>query len=141
AEVLVDYESSIAPYNEYSPRGNDIYTDHRQLWTVTVFVHPEVRRKGLEAAVLARLAELMEIKWDRHEPKAAKHPAEWPETLAAERALGTDAIEEELQEMLKQAAQLSHRSAETTFQDLVDALGLKAPSVKRRIRERRRRQR
>ncbi len=139
AEVLVDYESSIAPDNEYSHRGDGIYRDHRQLWTVTVFVHPEVAERKLEPAVLARLAELMEIKWDRHEPKAAKHPAEWPETLVAERALGADAVEEELQEMLKEARQLSHRSADVTFEERVDALAQRAPDVKRRVKRRRQR--
>lgn len=78
AEVLVDYGAGIAPFKKVSDRGEEIYRDHEELWTITVFVHKDLRRKGHEPAILARLAELMGVEWDMHKPPGAKRPADWP---------------------------------------------------------------
>jgi HD superfamily phosphohydrolase len=88
AEVLVDYDDGIAPFNEYSDRGEEIYRDHRNLWTITVFVHPSHAGKLAERAVLARLAELMGIAWDRHRPPGAKRPRDWRVALNADVVIG-----------------------------------------------------
>jgi HD superfamily phosphohydrolase len=121
AEVLVDYGPGIAPFAEYSDQGKEIYDAHRRLWTVTVFIHPSARKKGKEPIVLAKLAELMEIEWDRHKPRNAKQPADWPRELVAEVA-EADFAEEELQEMIKAAQQIPNRQKDPPFKDQLKSM-------------------
>lgn len=120
AEVLVDFGKGIAPFYEYSERGRDIYADHKGLWSVTVFVHPDVADSDKEPEILARLAELMGIEWDRHKPMGATRPQDWPVCLAASRTLKEDVIEQELKSLLEDVAAYGapHRSADETFSDL-----------------------
>jgi HD superfamily phosphohydrolase len=139
AEVLVDFGTGIAPFNEYSGLGQDIYDAHRGLWTVTAFVHRSVRRAGKEPVVLARLAELMGIEWDRHKPRGAERPADWPMRLAASRALGDQAFDEELDELLEEATGVVHRGEEPLFSETLSEMERLAPRVRSRVRSRRRR--
>jgi HD superfamily phosphohydrolase len=134
AEVLVDFDRGIAPFNQYSGRGRDIYAAHEDLWTVTVFVHRDVAERKLEPVILARLAELMGIEWDRHKPPSAQRPEDWPLCLAGSRELGEDVVEAELRELLKtEAAQrVAHRSAELTFDDLRRDIRPLAQKIRRR---------
>jgi HD superfamily phosphohydrolase len=120
AEVLVDFGEGIAPFNEYSDRGREIYEDHRHLWTVTVFVHPSVRAGGLEPAILARLAELMGVEWDLHKPLKAQRPEDWPLALAAAEEFDDKEFVRELELLLEDASaqQVAHRASGLTFADL-----------------------
>lgn len=120
AEVLVDFGEGIAPFKKVSTRGEEIYRDHEELWTITVFVHEDLRRKGHEPAILARLAELMGVEWDMHKPPGAKRPADWP--LARELAnIETNGLtEEDVGELLKspEAHAIVHRGEELTQIDV-----------------------
>lgn len=125
AEVLVDFGEGIAPFNSYSDRGRDIYQDHEDLWAVTVFVHREVRERGLEPAVLSRLAELMGLEWDMHRPLQAAKPKDWPLALAGAHLLREPEMEAELKRLLAdgRAQEVAHRaSADLTFEELRDDL-------------------
>ncbi len=133
AEVLVDYGSSVAPFNEYSDQGSDIYKAHRELWTITVFVHPTVEATGLAPVVLARLAELMEVEWDRHKPRVAERPADWRLALAAERAFDADAVEDELQAIIREVQATPRRSGDPVFaEELQEMRDARARRRKRR---------
>jgi len=138
AEVLVDFGEGIAPFNQYSDRGRDIYQDHEDLWTVTVFVHREIRDEGLEPAILARLAELMGVEWDRHKPPTVQRPEEWPLALSAIDQLNGNDLEAELRELLadEAAQRVAHRSSGLTFEDLKSDVR----PIAKRIRERRKSQ-
>jgi uncharacterized protein len=129
AEVLVDHGTGIAPFHEYSPRGNEIYEDHKALWTVTVFVHREIRNSDLEPVILARLAELMEIEWDRHKPPKAEKPQDWPLCLAISTLLKENLFEKELTQLLNTARekQTLHRKEADTFKALKMSV---APTVR-----------
>jgi len=139
AEVLVDFGEGIAPFNEFSDRGRDIYRDHEDLWTVTVFVHRDVRDNGLEPAVLAKLAELMGVEWDRHRPPTAEHPADWPLARAGADVLGEQEVEEELRQLLvdNAAQKVAHRSSGLTFEDLKADVRPIASRIRRQRRKRR----
>lgn len=130
AEVLVDFGQSVAPFNQYSNQGQDIYSAHRNLWAVTVFVHENVIQQQLQPVILARLAELMGVEWDRHKPSSAERPQDWPLCLAASRLLGEDSLDGELKELLETevAQKVMHRSSGLTFSDLCDGV---RPTAKR----------
>jgi HD superfamily phosphohydrolase len=136
AEVLVDYGQGVAPFNEYSDQGREIYADHENLWTTTVFVHKEVVNAHKEPVILARLAERMEVEWDRHKPSSAKRPKDWPLCLAGSRLLEEPVLEEELQEFLKEVEKrpaLYRLDGSLPFDDLCD----RARPAARRIKGRR----
>lgn len=134
AEVLVDFGKGVAPFNQYSAQGQDIYEAHENLWTVTVFVHGEVVDRQLEPVVLARLAELMGVEWDRHKPLSARRPEDWPICLAGSLELGGDLVEEELQELLQTdaAEKAAHRRGGATFADIRDDLHSIATRIKKK---------
>lgn len=135
AEVLVDHGTGISPFFEHSKRGGDIYEDHKALWAVTVFVHREIHNSDREPEILARLAELMEIEWDRHKPPLAQRPQEWPVCLAASRALKEDLIEKELAEMLAEveSKKTLQRKRINTFKELRRAIGPTATRYRRKL--------
>jgi HD superfamily phosphohydrolase len=135
AEVLVDFGHGVAQFDKHSEQAREIYRAHRDLWTATVFVHREVREKEREPVVLAKLAELMGVEWDRHQPRRAENPQEWPICLAASRVLGDDGLDREIEELLETgtAKAVAHRTdGDLTFDDLCD--DILAPA--RRIRKR-----
>jgi HD superfamily phosphohydrolase len=119
AEVLVDFGEGIAPFNKFSSRGEEIYRDHEELWTITVFVHDRLRRTGREPAILARLAELMGVEWDMHKPPGAKRPADWPLARAVAEIRHPRLDEGQVEELLKSPAahEVVHRSSDLTFGD------------------------
>jgi hypothetical protein len=116
AEVLVDYGSGIAPYSEHSGRGSDIYESHRQLWNITVYLHPRLRGTEAERKVLVRLAQTMGVEWDRHRPLVADKPTLWPLDLAARWPVGIE-LEQELRDVLREAEATSFRGSDTTFEE------------------------
>jgi len=66
AEVFVDDGNKVAKLVERETsgrnRGTEIYADHKALWAVSVFVHPEVReRPDLCEALLKRLGERLGV--------------------------------------------------------------------------------
>ena len=54
AELLVNDGQGVAMFKDKSPRGSDIYEGHKDLWTISVFVHPSVPTEKVRAA-LAKL--------------------------------------------------------------------------------------
>jgi HD superfamily phosphohydrolase len=109
AEVLVDHGSGVAPFVEYSEKGSDIYRDHKDLWTITVFVHHSVSERQ-KREVLARLAERMGVCWDAYERELGPDPEEWPHRLAAFDACGEWEVTAEVKELLKTGRELGARS-------------------------------
>lgn len=138
AEVLVDFGEGIAPFNEYSDRGREIYEDHRNLWTVTVFVHPSVSAGGLEPAILARLAELMGVEWDLHKPLMAQRPEEWPLALAAAEEFDDKQFVRELELLLEDASaqRVAHRASGLTFADLKNDIAPIASRIRKASKKR-----
>jgi hypothetical protein len=122
AEVLVDFGEGIAPFNKVSSRGEEIYRDHEELWTITIFVHEDLRKAGHEPAILARLAELMGVEWDMHKPPGVKRPVDWPLARALASIEDSGLSEGDVEELLKDprayAHAIVHRSVGLTFKDL-----------------------
>lgn len=121
AEVLVDFGEGIAPFNKVSTRGEEIYRDHEELWTITVFVHERLRENGDEPRLLARLAELMSVEWDMHKPPGAKRPVDWPLARAVADIGDPRLSEAGVEEMLQSddVHEVVHRSVYLTFKDLL----------------------
>lgn len=117
AEVLVDFGEGIAPFNKFSSRGEEIYRDHEELWTITVFVHESLTSHG--PAILARLAELMGVEWDMHKPPGAKRPTDWPLARAVAEIKDSRLKDGQIEELLKSPAvhAVAHRSGDLTFRD------------------------
>jgi hypothetical protein len=135
AEVLVDFGHGVAPFEQHSEQAHEIYKSHEDLWTATVFVHRKVKEDKLDAVVLARLAELMGVEWDRHQPRSANQPQQWPICLAASRELDEDLLEAELKNLLELEAtkKAAHRtSADLTFADLCAEIAPHAKKIKAR---------
>jgi HD superfamily phosphohydrolase len=134
AEVLVDYGTGIAPFHEYSDLATEIYAAHRELWTITVFVHRDVERSGQDELVLARLAQLMQVAWDRHRPPGAERPDDWPLRRAAVRVVGYADFDQQVEDLLKEAAEKVNRSGQETFADVKAELARLHRARKRRMR-------
>lgn len=131
ADVLVDYERGIVPFSEYSDKGRDIYEAHRSLWAIHVYVHPRIHGTQKEAAALARLAQLMGIEWDRHVPRKATQPSDWPAAREAEVALGDDPFDQALTDLLRDAHSLAQRGENVTFKDNLARLRPRARRIKK----------
>jgi HD superfamily phosphohydrolase len=99
AQMLVDHGRGIARFVDYSQQGSEIYDAHKALWTVSVYVHPGVS-ESQRKAVLAKLAELMGLCWDRYESELGADPQQWTARLAAMEALGQPAVDAHIQELL-----------------------------------------
>jgi HD superfamily phosphohydrolase len=82
AEVLVDHGHGIAKFVDYSEKGSDIYSAHKELWTISLFTDREVAEPQ-RRAVAAWLAKKMGIAWDRYQRELGTDTSAWPETLAA----------------------------------------------------------
>jgi HD superfamily phosphohydrolase len=86
AEVLVFDGSEVVEFyrsEQYkAKRGEDIYELHGRLWAVSVYIHRSV---PLEQArkVLVRLAQRMEVRWDRQVKELGRQVLQWPDRLAA----------------------------------------------------------
>jgi HD superfamily phosphohydrolase len=129
AEVFVDYGAGIAPFNEYSNRGADIYEAHRKLWSVSVYVHPQARERA--RIVLARLAETMGVVWHEWEDQLGPDPQLWPRNLAAQELAGGPGFRAEVAELLKEVESRAFRG-----QDTFEATKLDLDAVAKRRRKR-----
>lgn len=135
AEVLVDFGHGVAQFDKHSEQAREIYRAHHDLWTATVFVHRTVREQELEPVVLAKLAELMGVEWDRHQPRSAGSPREWPVCLAASRVLDDDVLDREIKELLEteKATAAAHRTdGSLTFEDLCEDIRPQATRIRKR---------
>lgn len=86
AEVLVFDGSEVVEFyrsEQYkAKRGEDIYEAHGRLWAVSVYIHRSVPPQ-LVLRVLVRLAQRMEVRWDREVDLLGRQVLEWPDRLAA----------------------------------------------------------
>jgi HD superfamily phosphohydrolase len=108
AEVLVDHGDGIARLVDYSPRGKEIYDDHKALWSIWVYVHPRVTDEE-KRWVLARLSKTMGVRWDQYEYVLGPDPASAPERLAALHACGEADFTAEVDALLAYAAEVPKR--------------------------------
>ena len=122
AEVLVGHGEGIAKFVDYSTKGSDIYEDHRRLWTVSIFVHPDVSEEKTRL-VLAKLAQLMRISWDRHQDQLGADPDTAPQRLAAIEVCKAKYVTDEVRELISLGAEQAARgSDDLTHQEIVDRL-------------------
>ncbi len=99
AEVLVDHGKGLAKFVDFSTKGSDIYEDHKRLWTISVFVHPDVAENQTRM-VLAKLAQLMRISWDRHQDQLGANPDTCPQRLAAIEVCNADYVTDEVRRLI-----------------------------------------
>jgi hypothetical protein len=138
AEVLVDFGHGVAQFDKHSEQAREIYRAHQDLWTATVFVHRKVEEEELEPVVLAKLAELMGVEWDRHEPREASNPQQWPICLAASRVLHDDVLDREIKELLEadKVMTAAHRTDDfLTFDDLCNDIRPQAARIQKRSKK------
>lgn len=103
AELLVDDGKGITQFKDAYSRGSDIYDAHKELWTISVFVHPSVTRSQTWA-VLAKLAKEMGLLWDAFGEELGSDPDVAPEHLAAIKACEMQTVEGRVQELVKRAS-------------------------------------
>lgn len=86
AEVLVFDGSEVVEFyrsEQYkAKRGEDIYEAHGRLWAVSVYIHRSVSYPQARRA-LVRLAQRMEVRWDREVESLGPQVLQWPDRLAA----------------------------------------------------------
>ncbi len=88
AEVLVDDGDEIRTFGTREKdggkrRGTDIYEAHRDLWAVSIFVHPDVANdKSAKDLVIASLAADLDLQLGGMERELGSAPFEWPDLLA-----------------------------------------------------------
>jgi len=110
AELLVDDGRGIAKFKDKFEKGSDIYADHKALWAISVFVHPDVNNRRAQSA-LAKLGQLLGVSWSNHSEALGKDPASAPEHLAAYRAMEGSKQEQVLASLTRQirSEQLAYR--------------------------------
>lgn len=90
AEVLVSDGSSVRSFLRYEEprtgRGSDIYTAHRNLWSIGVYVDPDLRDDDRVKVALAWLAGQLGVRWERLNQEFSPEPSDWVDELAARRA-------------------------------------------------------
>jgi HD superfamily phosphohydrolase len=89
AGVLVDDGKEIRKFvdreEDGKKRGADIYEAHRNLWAVSVYVHPELKHEtDVREMLLASLAADLDIQLGNLEDRLGPSPHEWPDRLALE---------------------------------------------------------
>ncbi len=104
AELLVDDGNGITKFKDKSSRGSDIYASHKDLWTISVFVHPTVTVSKTRA-VLAKLAKEMGVSWDTHRKELGPDPDVAPQHLAAVKACKMQVVDERVSALVKRASQ------------------------------------
>jgi HD superfamily phosphohydrolase len=86
AEVLVFDGSEVVEFyrsEQYkAKRGEDIYEAHGRLWAVSLYIHRSVPQAQARRA-LVRLAQRMEVRWDREVDSLGRQVLQWPDRLAA----------------------------------------------------------
>jgi HD superfamily phosphohydrolase len=95
AEVLVDNGDGIRRFVDQESRGDkrgaDIYDSHRDLWAVSVFVHPDIKANvDTVDAILAYLSTVFEVRVDTLGSENLITPAEAPDLAAVKRVLRDD---------------------------------------------------
>jgi HD superfamily phosphohydrolase len=131
AEVLVDHGSGIAPFNDYSEKGHEIYQAHRALWGISVYLPEEFRDDGRAAIVLARLAETMGVAWDGLSGQLGNEPSDWTRRLAIRQLSRANEIDDFINEVLAEAPRQAFRG-EGTFTETTAALRPVIRTVRRR---------
>lgn len=85
AGVLVSDGSSVRRFVDYErpsgQRGNDIYQAHENLWSVAVYVAPELRHDPRVERALVWLAREMDVRWEQLAARYSETPATWPQEL------------------------------------------------------------
>ncbi|HMI80193.1 MAG TPA: hypothetical protein VK480_00240 [Solirubrobacterales bacterium] len=121
AELLVNDGHGIAKFKDKSPLGSDIYEAHKALWTVSVFVHPEVSTEQARSA-LAKLGQALGVSWNKHANALGHDPAVGPEHLAAYRALGKPKVDTEVVRLIEhvKSEQLAARGGSPLTQEELD---------------------
>ncbi|HWY18637.1 MAG TPA: HD domain-containing protein [Solirubrobacteraceae bacterium] len=104
AEVLVDHGKGIAKFVDYSAKGSDIYEDHKRLWTISVFVHPTVTEEKTRM-ILAKLAQLMRVSWDRYQDQLGADPDTSPQLLAAIEVCQAGPLTERVRDLIVRASE------------------------------------
>lgn len=112
AEVLVDHGDGISKLVDYSSRGREIYEDHKRLWSISVFVGGDVTDEE-RRWVLARLAQLMLVRWEGFDHELGDDPQRAPEHLAALLACRDDTVQQNVDALLAYAEQHPARKAST----------------------------
>lgn len=123
AELLVDDGKGITQFKDKSERGSDIYAAHKDLWTISVFVHPTVTVSKTRA-VLAKLAKEMGVSWDTHRKELGPDPDVAPQHLAAVKACDMKAVDGKVKELVERASRpgsLAARGGQPKTQRALDA--------------------
>jgi HD superfamily phosphohydrolase len=85
ADVLVFDGSEVVEFSRLeqyaAKRGEDIYGAHGKLWGVSVYMHRSIEEPTRRQA-LARLAQRMEVRWDREAEQLGSQVLDWPDRLA-----------------------------------------------------------
>lgn len=120
AEVLVDHGEGIAKFVDFSAKGSDIYEDHKRLWTISVFVHPTVD-EAKTRMVLAKLAQLMRVSWDRYQDQLGPDPDTSPQHLAAIEVCRADPVTKDIHTLIAQVSeeQAARGVGDLTHRELV----------------------
>lgn len=102
AELLVNDGQGVAKFKDKSQRGSDIYAAHKDLWTISVFVHPSVTISQTRAA-LAKLGQRLGVSWDAHAEELGSDPAVAPEHLAAIEVLDASSVAKNVERLISLA--------------------------------------
>src|SRR5215213_10195964 len=94
AGVLVSDGSSVRAFVDYEKptgqRGAEIYRAHENLWTVGVYVAPELHKDDRTERALVWLARKMDVRWEQLARRYSETPARWPEELFRRQLEGED---------------------------------------------------
>lgn len=116
AEVLVDDGRHIDTFVNYERarggRGSEIYDAHQRLWTLWVFVHPDLG-PGDREVILAFLTTRLGVCWDGLRDELGPVPSEYIDRLALSRLLGVSGRAEEVSALLSVAAASTARESDT----------------------------
>ena len=139
AELLVNDGQGVAKFKDKYQKGSDIYAAHKELWTISVFVHPSVSTKKTRAA-LAKLGQKLGVSWDAYVDELGSDPAVAPEHLAAIEVLEVPAVTKNVEHLVslaksdpELAARGNHASTQAALTRKVKAIArqnglLDAPS-------------
>jgi hypothetical protein len=134
AEVLVFDGSEVVEFyrsEQYkAKRGEDIYEAHGRLWAVSVYVHSSVPAEQRRRA-LVRLAQRMEVRWDREAEDLGRQVLDWPDLLAAREVcdrLNLGRRERELVELARKQKVARGPDELATYDALVSAYEALAPA-------------
>jgi HD superfamily phosphohydrolase len=121
AELLVNDGEGVAKFKDKSPRGSDIYDGHKDLWTISVFVHPSVPTEKVRNA-LAKLGQVLGVSWDSHGDALGGDPAVAPEHLAAVRLFKTAKLDGRMRKLIEdsKSADIAARGAGELNQEAID---------------------